>query len=101
MEQRKQLEQLYREMNDLLKGYAYSKLADWSRAEEAVQETFRIACGKQEILLDSENPKGWLMNTLKDGSPGEPAFCPASGVGAAGRGAAGSSAAGAAVRRSG
>lgn len=65
MEQRKQLEQLYREMNDLLKGYAYSRLADWSRAEEAVQETFRIACGKQGILLDSENPKGWLMNTLK------------------------------------
>ena len=34
-------------------------------AEEAVQETFRIACQKPESLQESPNPKGWLVNTLK------------------------------------
>jgi len=60
-----QLEQLYREMYDWLLGYANASLSNPSRAEEAVQETFRIACDKLPILLESENPKGWLVNTLK------------------------------------
>lgn len=60
-----QLEQLYREMYDWLLGYANAALSDSSRAEEAVQETFRIACDKRSDLLQSENPKGWLVNTLK------------------------------------
>lgn len=35
-------------------------------AEEAVQDTFRIACAKADKLLFSPNPKGWLLNTLKN-----------------------------------
>lgn len=60
-----QLEQLYCEMYDWLFGYATGALSDFARAEEAVQETFRIACDKSSALLDSENPRGWLVNTLK------------------------------------
>ena len=60
-----QLEQLYCEMKEWLLGYANATLTEPSRAEEAVQETFRIACDKRSALLQSENPKGWLVNTLK------------------------------------
>lgn len=60
-----QLEQLYYEMYEWLFGYANAALSDSSRAEEAVQETFRIACDKLSALLESDNPKGWLVNTLK------------------------------------
>lgn len=60
-----QLEQLYYEMYEWLFGYANAALSDPSRAEEAVQETFRIACDKLPVLLQSENPRGWLVNTLK------------------------------------
>lgn len=60
-----QLEQLYSEMYEWLLGYANGILSDPSRAEEAVQETFRIACDKLSALVESENPKGWLVNTLK------------------------------------
>ena len=35
-------------------------------AEEATQEVFCIACNKSESLLQSNNPKGWLMQTLKN-----------------------------------
>lgn len=59
------LERLYCEMYEWLFGYANATLSDPSRAEEAVQETFRIACDKLPNLLESENPKGWLVNTLK------------------------------------
>jgi RNA polymerase sigma-70 factor (ECF subfamily) len=52
-------------MYEWLFGYANAVLSDPSRAEEAVQETFRIACDKLSALLESENPKGWLVNTLK------------------------------------
>ena len=59
------LEQLYREMYEFLLGFANGVLSDPPRAEEAVQETFRIACDRLPVLLESENPKGWLVNTLK------------------------------------
>ena len=65
-EQSKRIEQLYLEMFDLLMAYARSSLGNESLAEEAIQETFRIACLKPEDLLDSPNPKGWLINTLKN-----------------------------------
>lgn len=60
-----QLAQLYSEMYEWLFGYANAVLKDPPHAEEAVQETFRIACDKCTALLKSENPKGWLVNTLK------------------------------------
>lgn len=64
-EQRKEIEQLYMQMYDMLTAYARSALSEEALAEEAVQETFRIACQKPEDLCDSPNPKGWLVNTMK------------------------------------
>lgn len=63
--QEKLLEQLFREMYRQLVAYAYSVLQEEPLAEEAVQETFRIACYKISELARSPNPKGWLTNTLK------------------------------------
>lgn len=64
--QENEIRKLYLEMYGLLMGYARSILQDYALAEEAVQETFRIACSKPDNLLTSENPKGWLINTLKN-----------------------------------
>lgn len=60
------IEQFYHEMYIQLFIYARSALNDSSLAEEAVQETFRIACMKTDELMSSANPKGWIMNTLKN-----------------------------------
>ena len=57
--------ELYMEMYDFLLDYAEIQLGSRSLAEEAVQETFKIAWIKQDDLCDSTRPKGWLMNTLK------------------------------------
>ena len=65
-EQSKLIEQLYLDMYDLLMAYARSSLEREALAEEAVQETFRIACLKPEALCGSANPKGWLVNALKN-----------------------------------
>lgn len=59
------IEQLYLEMYDMLMTYARCSFAEESLAEEAVQETFQIACQKPDKLCESLNPKGWLVNTLK------------------------------------
>lgn len=64
-EHSKLIETLFLEMYSMLKSYALSTLKDESLAEEAVQETFRIACSRAEVLFDSPNRKGWLVNTLK------------------------------------
>ncbi len=61
----KQIEQLYLQMFNMLFEYARSTLSNDALAEEAVQETFRIACQKPEALCASPNPEGWLVNTLK------------------------------------
>jgi len=65
-DQMKLIEQLYREMYHMLLIYAKSALSDVSLAEEAVQETFRIACTKVSDIEESPNPKGWLLNALKN-----------------------------------
>lgn len=62
---REEIERLYLQMFSLLFEYARSSLPNNSLAEEAVQETFRIACQKPEALCSSPNPEGWLVNTLK------------------------------------
>ena len=49
----------------MLLTYASASLEEPALAEEAVQETFQVACQKPMQLLSSENPKGWLVNTLK------------------------------------
>lgn len=63
--QSKQIESLYLEMFNKLIIYARSCLDNDALAEEAVQETFRIACQKPEQLCESVNPQGWLVQTLK------------------------------------
>ena len=64
-EQSRKIEQLYHEMFDKMKIYACCSFDNEALAEEAVQETFRIACQKPEQLCESVNPRGWLMQTLK------------------------------------
>ena len=59
------IEKLYYEMFEALFAYARNAMGDYSLAEEAVQETFRIACFKKGDLLKSENRPGWLMEVLK------------------------------------
>lgn len=60
------IEKLYGEMYDRLFSYACAAMERESLAEEAVQETFRIACMKPEDLYASPNPRGWLTLTLKN-----------------------------------
>ena len=60
-----EIEQLYMEMFEMLFEYARSFLPNDALAEEAVQETFQIACLKPDKLCESQNPRGWLVNTLK------------------------------------
>jgi len=57
---------LYNEMSTNLYVYAMNAFGNQSQAEEAVQETFRIACSNVDKLMSSDKPKGWLMNTLKN-----------------------------------
>lgn len=64
-EQNRKIEELYLEMFDKMKVYACCSLDNEALAEEAVQETFRIACQKPEQLCESINPRGWLVQTLK------------------------------------
>ncbi len=60
-----QIETLYLEMYDMMICYARCSFKEESLAEEAVQNTFQIACQKPDQLCESVNPKGWLVNTLK------------------------------------
>ena len=60
------MEQLYREMFSKLYMYALRIISNPSLAEEAVQNTFCIACSKEDCLFSCDNPHGWLMNTLKN-----------------------------------
>ena len=65
-EEEKYIEQLYREMYTRLCFYAKNALGSRTLAEETVQDTFRIACIKPDSLMNSQNPHGWLINTLKN-----------------------------------
>ena len=64
-EQSRMIEELYLEMFEKMKIYAGCSLDNEALAEEAVQETFRIACQKPEQLCECVNPWGWLVQTLK------------------------------------
>ncbi len=63
---REEIERLYLQMYQMLFEYARSVLPNDALAEEAVQDTFSIACQKMEALCESPNPKGWLVKTLKN-----------------------------------
>lgn len=61
------LTSLYRSMYKPLLQYARANLSyNLEQAEEAVQETFRIACSKLEAVCNSPNPEGWLLVTLRN-----------------------------------
>lgn len=62
----KEIDRLYLQMYSMLFEYARSSLSSDALAEEAVQDTFTIACQKPEALCNSLNPEGWLVNTLKN-----------------------------------
>ena len=64
--QRETIDQLYFSLYKFLVSYANSSLKNHALAEEAVQETFRIACTRADVLYTSPNPEGWLVNTLKN-----------------------------------
>lgn len=64
-EQQHIIEDLYKQTYHQLFIYARSGFRDHDLAEEAVQDTFRIACVKIDDLVACPNPDGWLMNTLK------------------------------------
>lgn len=59
------IEEMYMDMYYFLSTYAQSSFNDRALTEEAVQDTFRIACAKVDDFISSPNPKGWLLNTLK------------------------------------
>ena len=60
------LESLYRQHYQTLFLYANAVLKHRELAEEAVQDTFVIACGKLHQLRRSPNSAGWLVQTLKN-----------------------------------
>ena len=62
----KEIDRLYLQMYSMLFEYARSSLSSDALAEEAVQDTFIIACQKPKALCESPNPEGWLVNTLKN-----------------------------------
>lgn len=64
--EQEKIEKLYLEMYDMMMLYASSCLLAEELAEEAVQETFRIACQRRDKLMESANPKGWLVMTLRN-----------------------------------
>lgn len=64
--QREEIERLYLQMYAMLFEYARSALRSDSLAEEAVQDAFQIACQKPDALINSPNPEGWMVNTLKN-----------------------------------
>ena len=66
LEQSKRIEALYYEMFDKLLVYAQSSLDNEALVEEAIQETFRIACQHPEKVCESPNPQGWLVVTLRN-----------------------------------
>lgn len=65
-EQNQKIKELYLEMFQMLFHYAKNALGDASFSEEAVQDTFRIACANPDSCLNCPNPKGWLLETLKN-----------------------------------
>ena len=65
-EQRDRIEQIYIEMYDQLMNFGRSSLKSDALAEEAIQETFRIACTKPDDFLTSPNPRGWIVIALKN-----------------------------------
>lgn len=65
-EQASFLENLYHEHFQELAVYANYYLRNWDQAHIAAQDAFRIAFEKIDALEASQNPIGWLKNTVKN-----------------------------------
>lgn len=63
-EQNDFLSERYLEKRIFLLEYAESSLHNYALSEEAVQQTFEIACRKIDDFCNSPNPDGWLTKTL-------------------------------------
>lgn len=63
-EQNQFLSERYHEKRKFLLEYAQSSLHNYALSEEAVQQTFEIACRKIDDFCNSPNPDGWLTKTL-------------------------------------
>ena len=63
-EQKQVLSEKYLEMRSYLLEYAESSLQNNALSEDAVQQTFEIACRKIDDYYNSPNPRGWLLKTL-------------------------------------
>ena len=61
-----EIQRLYLQMYSRLFEYARSSFSSNAMAEEAVQDTFTIACRKADAVFNSPNPEGWIFNTLKN-----------------------------------
>ena len=59
------IDRLYREKYDFLFKYAKYVFGNRSIAEEAVHETFIVACIYHEKLQASLNPEGWMQEYTK------------------------------------
>jgi len=64
-EQQALLHDLYIENHASMLAYARVRSGNLDDAEDAVQETFRIACGRIVVVQESPNRVGWLMQALK------------------------------------
>lgn len=63
-EQNQFLTERYHEKRKFLLEYAESSLHNYALSEEAVQQTFEIACRKIDDFCNSPNPDGWLTKTM-------------------------------------
>ena len=60
------LEKIYiKEVPNMLR-YAEVLLSSYPLAEDAVQNTFKIALEKIDDVINSPKPVGWIKNTLKN-----------------------------------
>ena len=64
VEQNQFLTERYHKKRKFLLEFAESSLHNYALSEEAVQQTFEIACRKIDDFCSSPNPDGWLTKTL-------------------------------------
>lgn len=65
-EKRDFLERLFLESYRQMESYAARFFSSRDIARDVVQETFLVALNKIDVLMESQNPRGWLFNTLKN-----------------------------------
>lgn len=58
--------ELIDEMYDILLGYARLNISNAPEAQDIVQDVCLVAWEKIDRVMASLNPRGWLMNTLKN-----------------------------------